>query len=141
MNDLMDDTLGNTAESSLDEKFARDIIRYVLSEIMLGLHWIPTGIFAEQDSDSPFSPEFKDAIMKEFDNNGHIFHQQYDIDFPDKSLVKSRHYSVCWNKKYKFVKSCFDKKYFIEFCVVIASYAGLSHLYGARNVPNLMLYF
>ncbi|GBM50587.1 hypothetical protein AVEN_70228-1 [Araneus ventricosus] len=135
MNGSMDDSPENTIEDELDHKFARDIIRFVLSEIMLGLHWIPTGMFAKQDADSPFTPEFKDAVVKELDNNGHNIHLIYDIYFPDKSLVKSTHYSVCWIMKCEFVRRNFDKEYFLKFCVVLANYAGLSYLYGAQNAP------
>ncbi|GBM50598.1 hypothetical protein AVEN_70236-1 [Araneus ventricosus] len=126
----MDGAQGNAIETTFDHKFARDIIRFVLREYMIGLYWIPTGIFKETDLDSPFTPQVKNAVKEELDNEGHTLHKIFDEYFPDKSLIDNNYLEVCRKAKDRFVSEEFEIKSFISFTVLLAFFAGLFYHYG-----------
>ncbi|GFV79873.1 hypothetical protein TNCV_1726981 [Trichonephila clavipes] len=72
--------------TSPEFKFARDVIRYVLTEYWPGTHWNLSGFFVESDFDSPCTPAVQDMIKFFLDNNGVQLHAFYDETFPDKNI-------------------------------------------------------
>ncbi|GFS47482.1 hypothetical protein TNIN_189641 [Trichonephila inaurata madagascariensis] len=72
--------------TSPEFKFARDVIRYVLTEYCPETHWNPSGIFVEYDFDSPCTPDVQDTIKTFLDDNFVELHAPYDGKFPDKNI-------------------------------------------------------
>ncbi|KAF8787553.1 hypothetical protein HNY73_009136 [Argiope bruennichi] len=122
-------------ETSIEHKFAKDLIRFVLHEHMTGLQWIPTGMFEQRDLDTPFTSQFECAIKEELDYEGHKIHTMFDNFFPDKSLIDENYSEICLKSLDKFVSMKFCMKDFVTFSSLIALFAGLSYHYGVALAP------
>ncbi|KAF8787556.1 hypothetical protein HNY73_009139 [Argiope bruennichi] len=132
----MDVATESGIENSLEHKFARDLIRFVLHENWPSLQWKPTGIFLEPSFDSPFTPQFQDAVMRELEYSKHRHQAFYEKYFSNKSILRDKYYELLSKAKDVFVNNGFHPKYLVEFSVLLAKFAGFSYFWGLTTAPE-----
>ncbi|GFS47485.1 uncharacterized protein TNIN_189661 [Trichonephila inaurata madagascariensis] len=136
------------ANTSPEFKFARDVIRYVLTEYWPGTHWNPSGIFVEYDHDSPCTPDVQYMIKKFLDENGVELHQSYDEYFRNKNIPPQQHYEFCQEITSSLIminESAEAKCAFLTLCASLSLFTALSVVYGVNVAPvithRLILHF
>ncbi|GFQ83938.1 uncharacterized protein TNCT_704561 [Trichonephila clavata] len=131
-------TSQNTQKLLKEQKFARDIVLYFMSECFLGLHWEPTSNFIVKDTDSPFTTSVRRIVKDIVDTHGANIHEQYDEDFPEKdNVTKNSFRKCCINLLHPVIFNTFEIECYILMCVSLCLYAGLSYLYGLEDAPNM----
>ncbi|GFV79884.1 uncharacterized protein TNCV_1727091 [Trichonephila clavipes] len=126
------------ANTSPEFKFARDVIRYVLTEYWPGTHWNPSGIFVEYDLDFPCTPVVKGMIKKFLDNKGVQLHACYDGYFRNKHISPQRHYKFCQKITSRLIlmnNSANAKYTFLTLCASLSLFTALSVVYGINAAP------
>ncbi|GFS91564.1 hypothetical protein NPIL_460281 [Nephila pilipes] len=73
----------------------RDIIRYVLLEYWPGINWTPSGIFVDQNMDSPFNVLVKRAVEKFLDTFRRKIREMYTEYLQDRTFSVERHFDIC----------------------------------------------
>ncbi|GFQ68925.1 uncharacterized protein TNCT_633581 [Trichonephila clavata] len=126
------------ANTSPEFKFARDVIRYVLTEYWPGTHWNPSGMFIEYDLDSPCTPAVQELMKNILDDGGVDLHAFYDECFPDKNITVLQHYEFCQYIKYRMImvdEPEDAKEAFLVLCGSLSLFTALSVVYGVNDAP------
>ncbi|GFS47487.1 uncharacterized protein TNIN_189671 [Trichonephila inaurata madagascariensis] len=126
------------ANTSPEFKFARDVIRYVLTEYWPGTHWNPSGIFVEYDLDSPCTPDVQ-YVMRDFlDKKNVDLHESYDGYFPNKNISPQQHYEFCQKITSSLImmnESAEVIYTFLKLCASLSLFTALSVVYGVNAAP------
>ncbi|GFS91568.1 hypothetical protein NPIL_460301 [Nephila pilipes] len=73
----------------------RDIIRYVLLVYWPDINWTPSGIFVDQDSDSPFNSIVQRSVKKYLDIYGWMINEKYYEHFNERKFSAKKHCEIC----------------------------------------------
>ncbi|GFS91573.1 hypothetical protein NPIL_460321 [Nephila pilipes] len=122
---------------SPESMFVRDVIRYVLVEYLPDLNWTPSGIFVQQNCDSPFSPAIESVIVETLDRIGATILQKYEQRFPKRNLSPQKHFEYCVEIIEKSYGTEQVNAYLLAVCAIVSMFTAISVSFDVMEAPDI----
>ncbi|GBO12812.1 hypothetical protein AVEN_231769-1 [Araneus ventricosus] len=118
-------------EDSFKLKFSRDLIRFVLEHGLDYVDWHRSGIFEEENLDSPFTPQVAYVVKTDLSKNLYKYERLYQNLFADKNQYELNFAVI----KELFLQGPITFGNFMIFSITLAVFSGHLHCNNVVEAP------